>query len=176
MLINPWTERGLIDLADYPRTRAYFEKHRPQLLERHVAQNHPRNWYRTIDRVQPGLLPQHKLYIPDIKSTIHAVLDRGETYPHHNLYYVTSEVWDLEVLGALLISDIGRFFVECYGVRMRGGYLRMQAQYLRRIRVPDPAKISSQQKARLVEAFCKRDTTLATAVALELYGIDSIPE
>ena len=47
-------------------------------------------------------------------------------------------MWDLEVLGGLLISAIGQFFVESYGVRMRGGYFRFQAQYLRRIRVPDP--------------------------------------
>ena len=65
------------------------------------------------------------------------VLDRGETYPHHNLYFIQSDEWDLEVLGGLLMSAVGQFFVESYGVRMRGGYWRFQAQYLRRIRVPE---------------------------------------
>jgi adenine-specific DNA-methyltransferase len=50
------------------------------------------------------------------------VLDNGETYPHHNLYFIQSDDWDLEVLGGLLMSTIGQFFVESYGVRMRGGY------------------------------------------------------
>ena len=74
------------------------------------------------------------------------VLDRGETYPHHNLYFIQSDEWDLEVLGGLLMSAVGQFFVESYGVRMRGGYLRFQAQYLRRIRVPSPKALSANSR------------------------------
>ena len=33
-------------------------------------------------------------------------------------------------------SGIARLFVSLYSTRMRGGYLRFQAQYLRRIRLP----------------------------------------
>ena len=65
-------------------------------------------------------------------------MDRGEGESHHNLYFIQSGEWDLEVLGGLLMSKVGQFFIESYGVRMRGGYLRFQAQYLRRIRVPAP--------------------------------------
>ena len=77
-----------------------------------------------------------------MKLTSNPVLDRGETYPHHNLYYLTSKVWDLEVLGGLLLSRVAQLFIQAYCVRMRGGTLRFQAQYLRRIRVPDPASMS----------------------------------
>jgi hypothetical protein len=100
------------------------------------------------------------------------VLDTGETYPHHNLYFIQSDVWDLEVLGGLLISAIGQFFVESYGVRMRGGYLRFQAQYLRRIRVPDPTTLSKKHAKDLIKAFRDRDRQLATQTALTIYGID----
>ena len=55
---------------------------------------------------------------------------------------------------------------------MRGGYLRFQAQYLRRIRVPNPKALSSSQSEALIEAFRKRDRKGATRVALEAYGID----
>jgi adenine-specific DNA-methyltransferase len=174
-LVNPWSDSGLVSLADFPRLREYFEVHRQQLEARNVTKRDPRNWYRTIDRVHCALTERPKLYIQDIKSTIHPVLDRGETYPHHNLYVVTSEGWNLEVLGGLLMSDVGRFFVECYGVRMRGGYLRMQAQYLRRIRLPRPQDVSAGQKQSLAEAFRRRDVGLATRVALDLYGIDRLP-
>ncbi len=100
------------------------------------------------------------------------MLDTGETYPHHNLYFIQSDVWDLEVLGGLLISAIGQFFVESYGVRMRGGYLRFQAQYLRRIRVPDPTTLSKKHAKDLIKAFRDRDRQLATQTALTIYGID----
>ena len=108
----------------------------------------PRDWYRTIDRVNHDLTGQPKLYFPDMKLTSNPVLDRGETYPHHNLYYLTSQAWDLEVLGGLLLSRVAQLFIEAYCVKMRGGTLRFQAQYLRRIRVPDPASLSEDVRER----------------------------
>ncbi|MGH9175752.1 MAG: SAM-dependent methyltransferase, partial [Vicinamibacterales bacterium] len=174
-LVDPWNENGVVALGDYPRLSAYFESHRERLSLRHVAQRRPTHWYRTIDRVTHSLICKHKLYLPDIKDRIHPVLDTGQSYPHHNLYFIQSDRWDLEVLGGLLLSDIGQFFVECYGVRMRGGWLRFQAQYLRRIRVPDPDQITADQSARLVAAFRQRDTEAATRVARELYRLDALP-
>lgn len=140
-LVAPWSPDGLVPLGNFPRLRDHFLRHEARLRGRDTARRNPHAWYRTIDRVRHSLLGRAKLYIPDIKDRLRPVLDRGGTYPHHNLYFVQSEAWDLEVLGALLMSDVGQFFVESYGVRMRGGYLRFQAQYLRRIRVPAPADI-----------------------------------
>jgi hypothetical protein len=125
--------------------------------------------------VNHELLLKQKLYIADIKDRINPVLDAGQTYPHHNLYVVESRDWDLAVLGGLLLSAIGQFFVECYGVRMRGGYLRFQAQYLRRIRVPKMTDITSGQAAALAVAFHQRDVAAATQVALDVYRISSLP-
>jgi adenine-specific DNA-methyltransferase len=170
-LVDPWNSSGLVELETYPRLKAYFERHAVALKERHTAVKNKAGWYKTIDRVTHALTAKPKLYIPDIKNTLDPVLDRGETYPHHNLYFVESDTWDLEVLGGLLLSAIGQFFVASYGVRMRGGYWRFQAQYLRRIRVPDPKTISIRHANELVEAFRQRDRKHATLTALELYGI-----
>ena len=106
-----------------------------------------------------ALTDKPKLYIADIKNILDPVLDTGETYPHHNLYFIQSDVWNLEVLGGLLISAIGQFFVASYGVRMRGGYFRFQAQYLRRIRVPDPKTLTKAQANALVKAFRNSNTS-----------------
>jgi hypothetical protein len=171
-LVDPWDSDGLVDLNAYPRLRAYLEKHAEVLKKRHTAVKNMRGWYKTIDRVTHALMSKPKLYIADIMNTLNPVLDRGETYPHHNLYFIQSEEWDLEVLGGLLISTVGQFFVESYGIRMRGGYFRYQAQYLRRIRVPDPKALSEAQSKELVAAFQCRDRQRATRVAMELYGID----
>ncbi len=171
-LIDPWTKDGLVDLRDFPALARYFEQHAELVKRRNTALKNPNNWYRTIDRVTHSLIQKPKLYIPDIKDRFNPVLDRGETYPHHNLYFVQSEAWDLEVLGGILLSAVGQFFIECYGVRMRGGYLRFQAQYLRRIRVPNPETISVDLQAGLVSAFRERDRTRATEIALKIYQID----
>ena len=171
--MNPWNKTGLVQLDAYPKLKAYFEHHAKALKKRHTAENKTAGWYKTIDRVNHALIETPKLYIPDIKSSLEPVLDRGGTYPHHNLYFIQSDDWDLEVLGGLLLSAIGQFFVESYGVRMRGGYLRFQAQYLRRIRVPPPVTLSKSHAKELKEAFRHRNRQQATMVALNIYGIDS---
>lgn len=172
-LVDPWNCAGLVKLNQFPRLRAYFEEHAAALQERHTARKNTNGgWYKTIDRVTHTITTTSKLYIPDIKNTLDPVLDYGETYPHHNLYFIQSDTWNLEVLGGLLMSAVGQFFVESYGVRMRGGYLRFQAQYLRRIRVPDPKALSATHAEQLRRAFRNRDKQTATTVALKVYGVE----
>lgn len=176
-LVNPWTARGeLVDLAAYPRLAAYFRQHSDVLRKRYVAMKQPDRWYKTIDKVDHQLTRRSKLLFPDMKLTIHPVLDEGGLYPHHNLYFIVSDVWDLRVLGGLLLSKVAEAFVEAYAVKMRGGTLRFQAQYLRKIRVPDPADISEADRLALAEAFDKRDVQEATRAALRVYGISELPE
>jgi hypothetical protein len=176
-LVSPWApdNSGLVDLADVPRLAAYFEAHAPALLKRNVAERRPAQWYRTIDRVDHTLTGKPKLLFPDIKATAHPVLDSGTAYPHHNLYWVTSERWDIEVLGGLLLSRVALMFIEAYAVKMRGGYFRFQAQYLRRIRVPPRESVKPRHAKELRKAFEERDVNRATATALLLYGVSEIP-
>ena len=171
-LVNPWDADGLVDLNGFPRLSSYLGKHRDRIQKRHTARRNPNGWYRTIDRVDLALTEKPKLYVPDIKDRFNPVLDRGETYPHHNLYFIISDRWNLEVLGGLLLSSIGQLFIEMYGVRMRGGYLRFQAQYLRRVRVPSPDSISAAQAEGLIQAFRERDRIRATELALEIYQVE----
>jgi hypothetical protein len=171
-LVNPWDMDGsLVDLADYPRLADYLDNH-PVLKERFVAKKNPHGWYRTIDKVAPGLTEKPKLLLQDMKATIHPVLERGGHYPHHNLYYIISEVWDLEVLGGLLLSRIAQAFIEAYCVRMRGGTLRFQSQYLKRIRVPAPGSLDAEVADALRRAFLARDVDAASVAAAQAYGID----
>jgi adenine-specific DNA-methyltransferase len=176
-LANPWNERGLVNLESYRRFDSYLAPHHDLLAGRHTAKkDKAHNWHKTIDRVNMPLLRKEKLYIADIKDRLLPALDLGETYPHHNLYWITSDKWDLRVLGGLLMSAVGQFFIQCYGVRMRGGYLRFQAQYLRRIRVPDPDQLDDKLKRDLKTAFEQQDAGLATRAALEAYGVNALPD
>ncbi|MFD6277190.1 Eco57I restriction-modification methylase domain-containing protein [Streptomyces sp. NPDC060209] len=176
-LVNPWTAEGdLVDLTAYPQLASYFEEHGAALRKRYVATKQPHRWYKTIDKVDHELTRRPKLLFPDMKLTIHPVLDEGGLYPHHNLYFIVSDVWDMRVLGGLLLSKVAEAFVEAYAVKMRGGTLRFQAQYLRRIRVPFPADISEEDQTALATAFEKRDVEGATAAALRVYGLSELPE
>jgi hypothetical protein len=175
-LVDPWgPDDELVDLAAFPKLAEYLNAHALQLKRRNIAGRHQVGWYRTIDRVTHSLLTRDKLYFPDMKLQAHPVLDRGMTYPHHNLYYVTSDTWDLEVLGGLLLSKIAEMFVASYCVKMRGGTLRFQAQYLRRIRVPEPKAIPPSVAERLRKAFRARDREGATTAAIDAYRISHVP-
>jgi len=171
-LVNPWGDDGrLVDLVDYPRMAAYLQQH-PGLKDRFVAKKSPASWHRTIDKVNVSIIDKPKLLLQDMKAHIHPVLEAGGFYPHHNLYYIVSDTWDLEVLGGLLLSRIAQAFIEAYCVRMRGGTLRFQAQYLKQIRVPAPDAISEATASELRTAFRARDVDRATKASARVYKID----
>ncbi|MDP1696815.1 MAG: Eco57I restriction-modification methylase domain-containing protein [Xanthomonadaceae bacterium] len=171
-VLNPFEPDGrLANLADYPRFAAYLERHRSAVAARHVAMRSADGWYRTIDRIYPGLVQQHKLLIPDIKGESTVVLDPGQYYPHHNLYYITSDVWDLRALQTVLRSSITVMTVAAYCTRMAGGFLRFQAQYLRRIRLPRWEQVSEQLRVALIAAAGARDQTAVDAPVFTLYGV-----
>jgi PAS domain-containing protein len=171
-VVNPFADGGgLVPLDEFPRLKRYLEARKTEISGRHVAQKTPANWYRTIDRITPALAQQAKLLIPDIKGEAQVVFEGGRLYPHHNLYFIVSTEWDLHALQAVLLSGIARFFVSTYSTKMRGGYLRFQAQYLRRIRVPHWEKVSLEMRAVLKAAGEARDLVACNQAACELYGL-----
>lgn len=171
-VVNPFAEDGsLVNLATYPRLQRFLSVRKDQIVRRHVAQKSPANWYRTIDRIYPELARVPKLLIPDIKGGAHIVYEPGRLYPHHNLYYITSSHWDLQALQAVLLSGIARLFVSIYSTRMRGGYLRFQAQYLRRIRVPRWNDVPPPLREALIEAARRKDQAACNEATFTLYGL-----
>ena len=171
-VINPFVESGgLVDLDEYPRLRRYLELRRDVIAGRHCAQKAPTNWYRTIDRITPALAERTKLLIPDIKGEAHIVFEGGELYPHHNLYYVISDDWDLRALQAVLLSAVTRLFVATYSTKMRGGFLRFQAQYLRRIRIPRWADVPEPLRQEMARAAIKRDVQACNRAVFKLYDL-----
>ena len=167
---------GLVDLHDYPRLANHLRTHEADVRRRHVSQKNPSSWFRTIDRVYPHLANEPKLLVPDIAGANEIVFERGRFHPHHNLYFITSEEWDLEVLGGLLSSRVALFFVWSYAVKMRGGYLRFQAQYLRRIRVPSPSSLANALADSIRSAFRARAFSRLDELALEAYELDGLPD
>ena len=173
-VLNPFDNTGsLVNLDKYPKLAAYLDEHEQVLRSRHVGKNNPNAWYRTIDRIYPDLATKPKLLIPDINGASQIVYEDGHLYPHHNLYFITSDEWDLRALRAVLMSGIGRLFVSTYSTKMRGGYLRYQAQYLRRIRLPRWKDISLTLRTALASAAESEDVASAHQATSELYNLSS---
>ena len=173
-VLNPFAAEGggLIDLEDYPKFKAYLMAHRDPIRRRHVAKKNPGNWFKTIDRITPELVETPKLLIPDIQGAHQVVYDEGRYYPHHNLYFILSEDWDLQALQTVLRSDLARAFVATYSLRMRGDFLRFQAQYLRRIRLPDWKTVSPNLRKKLRGLSVSDDRESISGAVQALYGLD----
>lgn len=116
----------------------------------YTARSAPRKWYKIIDRITPELRHKPKLLIPDIKANGDAITyDAGNFYPHHNLYYITSQQWNLRAPGTT--PQRYRTPVRCciFG-KIGGGYLRFQAQNLKRIRIPYWHDISPDDQQHMI--------------------------
>ncbi len=176
-VVNPFNDDGSMAPFDaFPKFAAHMETHGRRLKGRHVAKKTPDRWYRTIDRITPSLTVTPKLLIPDIKGEATVVYDEGSYYPHHNLYWVTSDTWDLRALQAVLRSSVTLMFVAAYCIRMAGGFLRFQAQYLRRIRVPRFSSLSPGQVDALRGVAEELDQDRVDAVVFPLFQLDEHAE
>jgi len=171
-VVNPYLASGeLAPLAEFPLFATYVRRHRALLEGRYTARKSPDKWYRTIDRIYAQLTHQPKLLIPDIRGEATICYDPGQTYPHHNLYVITSSVWNLRALQAILRSSAALLFVAAYGVRMAGGFLRFQAQYLRRIRCPHWDHLGVPARQALIAVASEPDQDIVDSVVMPLYGL-----
>lgn len=171
-VVNPFGPNGkLVPLKSYPKLAAYLDRHSTVIKARHVSKKNPVGWYRTIDRIYPELATTAKLLIPDIKGAAHIVYESGKLYPHHNLYFVTAADWDLRALQAVLLSNVTHMFIALYSTKMRGGYLRFQAQYLRRLRLPFWRDVPEALRADMIRAAKSRDSDACNKAAAALYGL-----
>lgn len=173
-VLNPFDDSGqLVPLEAFPRFERYLQSHREAVAGRNVAKRNSRGWYRTIDRIQPGLLETPKLLVPDIKGEGVFVIDEGKYYPHHNLYFITSSEWDLRALQTVLRSSLTLMTMATYCTRMAGGFLRFQAQYLRRIRLPHWNGVSSEMRIALIEAGASRSQHEVDRPVFGLFGLNA---
>jgi hypothetical protein len=172
-VLNPFEPDGrLVVLDHYPRFASYLRDHFEVLARRHVAMKRAAGWYRTIDRITPELTGHPKLLVPDIKGEAAFVFDEGQYYPHHNLYFITSLHWDLRALQTVLRSSLALMIVATYCTHMAGGFLRFQAQYLRRIRLPIWTHVPAAMRGELAALATVKDQDKIDAVVFKLYGLD----
>lgn len=164
-VINPYFQNttSLIDLDNYPNLKTYLNDHYKELLKRHIATKNNKNWFKTIDRIDITLIQKPKLLIPDISTKNMIYFDKGEYYPHHNLYYITgNSLEDLLILRAILSTDYVKEQIAEKGLLMNGGALRWQAQTLRKVYIPNISTMTNEQKKDILLAYESDKETLNT--------------
>lgn len=170
-LINTYDEDGVIDLGKYPLLQKYLESHKEQLSQRHVAKKAGAFWYKTIDRVYPERARREKLLIPDIKSEPVVLYDSGQFHPNNSIYYIVSDSWNLYALRAILISGISKLFIGTYSTKVMNGYLRFQAQHLRKIRIPYWQNLNKASQESLNKAGQSGDVHECNQSVATIFGL-----
>lgn len=170
-LINTYDDNGVVNLDDYPKLARYLNSHKEELCKRHVAKKDSTRWYKTIDRVYEERAKMEKLLIPDIGSNPIVLYDNGKYHPNNSIYYICSENWNLHALRVVLLSSVTKLFISTYSTKIAKGYLRYQAQHLRKLRLPNWDSISPNLQQLLEHAGRNNDYDSFTELACEVYQL-----
>lgn len=170
-LLNPYRADGTLrDDTDAPGLMRALREHEERLRARHCAKKTPAKWYRTIDRIWPQWVTMPKLLLPDIQSGGVVVHDPGRFYPHHNVYWIASQGWNLPALQTLMRSEAVTRQIRAHSVQMRGGAIRYQTQTLRKLRIPAADSISPELMSRLASLAESADLAAVNAAANEAFS------
>jgi methylase of polypeptide subunit release factors len=170
-LVNTYDESGVINLNDYPKLSGYLNSHKEDLCKRHVAKKDNTKWFKTIDRVYETRAKMEKLLIPDISSEPIVLYDSGKYHPNNSIYFVCSNKWNLHALRVILLSNVTKLFISTYSTKIAKGYLRFEAQHLRKLRIPNWDKISPDLQKRLVQAGMNNHSDTFTELTCEVYEL-----
>ena len=133
------------------------------------AKKNSKSWFKTIDKIKPELIKQPKILLPDLAGCKYLFIDKGDFYPHHNVYYITHhEINKLKILASILMSTFVKDQLSQIGIRMNGGLPRFQSQTRKKLRIPDINKLKKKEKQRLIESYDNKQIELINE-EIEIY-------
>ncbi|MCE1165882.1 MAG: Eco57I restriction-modification methylase domain-containing protein [Bacteroidetes bacterium] len=174
-LLNPYENGVLCNLEDYPNLKRYFNHYKEILISRHTARKNNLKWYKTIDNIKHDLLSMPKLLLPDFSGMKKLLIDEGNFYPHHSLYYIIGEnIPKLKILACILMSDFIKEQVSQIGIRMNDGLPRFQAQTLKKLRIPIIKKFDEIDRNSLIEAYDNSNYELVNNIMTKYFEQHSL--
>ncbi len=104
--------------------------------------------------------------------TVWSIMRMGSSTPTTTCT-ISSPTHGICALQTVLRSGIAHLFVTTYSTQMRGGFLRFQAQYLRRIRIPNWSIVPEPLRKTLIAAAEQHDHRAGAEAVAELYGLSA---
>lgn len=134
-------DRGVIRLDDYPRAKAYFEKHREILQSREYLSKSNRQWYEIWVPQDPSVWDQPKIVFPDISPVPSFMYDISGAIVDGNCYWMTfdadEEDWLFLILGITNSELMTRFHDLSFNNKLYSGRRRYLTQYVAKYPLPD---------------------------------------
>ena len=147
-------KRCAVDLASYPRSKAYLEEHRNKLESRKYVIEAGREWYEIWVPQNPNAWEKAKIVFRDIAEHPTFWLDLDGTVVNGDCYWIScSEENELTWL-ALAVGNSS--FIECFYDRsfnnkLYAGRRRFITQYVERFPLPRPDSAPAIQLVKMAK-------------------------
>lgn len=158
----------LVDIKDYPRTRAYLQNFRGELEARHCVRTWGKAWFDIHDPVWADVAKLSKVLVPDLAEAPRFVFDDGQRCPLHSAYYIVPKGIDGEFLAAVLNSRPIEFLIRLRAPVVKDGFNRYRRQFLVDLPVPLAPKDVSE---RIVKAARRLDLSVVNEEVAKLFGL-----
>jgi hypothetical protein len=160
--------RRAIDLASYPRARAYFEAHRAAMGRREYVTSSGRQWYEIWVPQDPDAWSAPKLVFRDIAEQPTFWIDPDGTIVNGDCYWLTCDQpaqEDLLWLAAAVANStfIEAFYDHSFNNKLYAGRRRFITQYVEQFPLPDPAAPLGREIVGLAKAIYRAAETPAAA-------------
>ncbi len=145
-------KRCPFDLADYPRSKAYLEKHRSQLEGRKYVIDAGRKWYEIWVPQDPGAWKKSKIVFRDIAEHPTFWLDLDGTVVNGDCYWIScSEENELTWLALAVANSsfVEYFYDRNFNNKLYAGRRRFNTQYVEQFPLPNPDSDSAIQLAKM---------------------------
>jgi hypothetical protein len=176
--------REPVDLAAYPRTREYLEKHRRSLEAREYVSKSGRKWYEIWVPQDPDAWHKPKVVFRDISEKPTFWLDLTGTVVNGDCYWISTDNEEKDLLWLIIAvansSFIELFYDRKFNNRLYSGRRRFMTQYVEQFPLPDPDSPAAQRLIASAQAIYKsRSDAIAThrlemdldALVWDIFGV-----
>ena len=144
----------LVDIADYPKARAYLQRFRETLEARHCVRAWGKAWYDVHDPVSFNIADAAKVLVPDVADRNRFAISPDNAVPVHAVYYLVPRGRTPEVLTAILNSSLIEFLIMLEAPIVKDGFRRYRKQFLESLPLP---AVSLRTSRRLEKAAADGD-------------------
>ena len=175
-VLNPYqitnSELGPVDLARFPRARAYLESQRGFLEEKYHSKKAGKSWYVTHDIIDSRMLSAKKIVTPDLATSNRFAVDTGHFVCLNTCYVLLfPERTPLETLAAILDSSLLEFIFKLATPRASGNHYRYMKQFIKSLPVPDPSNMPSDLISHLSSAYRDKDWNAINEIVFDFYEV-----
>ena len=145
--------KTVINLEDYPKTKAYFQTHETQLKGRKYVIEAGRKWFEIWVPQNPALWKFPKLVFPDISPVPRFYLDRSGKIVNGNCYWIVATQKNEEeklmlIQGVANTKLMTKYHDLVFSNKLYAGRRRYFSQYIQNYPLPD---INSSEAKSIIE-------------------------